>query len=266
MANGINTPADQTIQHFRDHGWMRIPQAFDADAASAMRDAVWNTLANVGIQRDQPSTWTVERPEKLQALRDDPVFQAIGGARLLAAIDASLDGAPYPKPKNWGALFIAFPTQSGWGIPTSGWHIDAKYTSALWPAGGVKTHALFGDIPPRAGATQIVAGSHRLVYQWFKENPPLPGARGEDMRKLLQERPYIRDLHTKGDNQARIARFMDRAEEADGISLRVVENTGAAGDVILLHPLVLHVASPNTAAQPRFLLSGGVTTDGWGFT
>jgi hypothetical protein len=28
--------------------------------------------------------------------------------------------------------------------------------------------------------------------------------------------------------------------------------------VILLHPLVLHVATPNTSKAPRFLLSGGV--------
>lgn len=266
MANGINTPVDQTIQHFRDHGWMRLPQAFDADAASAMRAAVWNALANVGIRQDRPSSWTVERPEHLQALKDDPVFGAVGSERLLAAIDAVLDGAPYPTPKNWGALFIAFPTQSRWGVPTSGWHIDAKYTSALWPAGGVKTHALFGDIPPRAGATQIVSGSHRLVYKWFKENPPPPGSRSADMRKLFQVHPYIRDLHTVSDGRARIARFMARAEEVEGISLQVVENTGAAGDVILLHPLVLHVAAPNTGAQPRFLLSGGVTTNGWGFT
>jgi hypothetical protein len=51
---------------------------------------------------------------------------------------------------------------------------------------------------------------------------------------------------------------MDRAEEHGGISLQVVENTGAAGDVILLHPLVLHVATPNKGNAPRFLLSGGI--------
>ena len=44
----------------------------------------------------------------------------------------------------------------------------------------------------------------------------------------------------------------------DSYPLRVVENTGAAGDVILLHPLVLHVATANTGDAPRFLLSGGV--------
>ena len=49
--------------------------------------------------------------------------------------------------------------------------------------------------------------------------------------------------------------------EVDGIPLQVVDNMGTAGDVILLHPLTLHVAAPNNGAAPRFLLSGAVTTD-----
>ena len=255
---------DQTISHFHEHGWMRVPQAVDARAAGAMRDVVWRSLAHAGIHRDRPSTWTVERPVHLQNLKSDPLFFAVGSERVLAAINTILDGRSYPPPENWGAFFIAFPGNAEWEVPVSGWHADAKYTSALWPPGGVKTHALFGDIAPRSGATLIVSGSHRLVHKWFSDNPPPPAARGADMRKLLREHPYIRDLHTAGDANERIARFMGNVEEVDGIPLRVVENTGAAGDVILLHPLVLHVAAPNSGTQPRFLLSGGVTTDMWG--
>jgi ectoine hydroxylase-related dioxygenase (phytanoyl-CoA dioxygenase family) len=129
----------------------------------------------------------------------------------------------------------------------------------------VKTLALFGDVAPRCGGTQIVSGSHRLVHSWFKENPPPAGARSADMRRLLQSHRYIRDLHTNGDQEERITRFMGRAEVSDGIPLQVVEYTGSAGDVILLHPLTLHVASTNTGHAPRFMLSGGITTDMWGW-
>jgi ectoine hydroxylase-related dioxygenase (phytanoyl-CoA dioxygenase family) len=129
----------------------------------------------------------------------------------------------------------------------------------------VKTLALFGDVVPRGGGTQIISGSHRLVRSWFQDNPPPTGAHRADMRKLLQSNPYIRDLHTAGDREGRIARFMNRVEEEDGIALQVVETTGSAGDVIILHPLILHVATPNKAAEPRFLLSGGITTDMWGW-
>src|SRR5262249_30561880 len=66
--------------------------------------------------------------------------------------------------------------------------------------------------------------------------------------------------HAEGDAEARAARFMDRIEEHDGVPLQVVENTGAAGDVILMHPLTLHVAAPNNGDAPRFLMSGGVDT------
>jgi hypothetical protein len=85
------------------------------------------------------------------------------------------------------------------------------------------------------------------------------------MRKLLRLHPYIRDLHTNGDPEERITRFMGRAEISNDIRLKVVECTGSAGDVFLLHPLMLHVATTNTGHAPRFMLSGGVTTDMWGW-
>jgi hypothetical protein len=42
---------------------------------------------------------------------------------------------------------------------------------------------------------------------------------------------------------------MDRVEDEDGIPLQVIETTGAAGDVILVHPLTLHVAAPNNVRE-----------------
>jgi hypothetical protein len=265
VASSAALPFDETLAHFRQRGWMRVPQAFTAEEASAMREVVWRALADAGIQRALPSTWKIERPSHLQRLKRDPVFQAVGSVRLRAAIDEIFAGRPYPEPVTWGAFFIAFPADEVWSVPSSGWHIDANYTSALWPVGGVKTFAHFGDVLPRGGGTLILSGSHRLVYQWFKDNPPPPGARGADMRRLLQSHPYIRDLHRKGDTGERIARFMARVETVDGVALQVVENTSLAGDAIIAHPLLLHVAAPNNTAQPRFMLSGGVTTDQWGW-
>ena len=265
-ASSIPEQDDQTLEHFGVHGWMRVHQAFSAAAAARMRNVVWAGLADAGIQRHRPSTWTIERPVKLQKLKDDPAFQAVGSERLLAAVEAILETRSYEKPKTWGALFIAFPSQGDWDVPASGWHIDANYRSQLSPPKGVQIHSLFGDILPRSGASLILSGSHRLVHRWFQQHPAPAEARSAEMRQLLQGHPYIQDLHAAGDAAARIARFMDTVEAVDGIPLRVVENTGAAGDVILLHPLVLHVAARNTGTAPRFLLSGSITTDmaGWG--
>jgi hypothetical protein len=244
---------------------MRVAEAFDADAAMHMREVVWQSLALIGVHRNRPETWTVERPVQLHKLKSDLVFEAVGSEALLDAIDAIFDGRSYEKPRDWGAFFIAFPSTEEWNVPSRGWHIDANYTSALYPVGGVKTFAFLGDVVPRGGGTQIVSGSHRLVHSWFRENPPPTGARSADMRRSLQAHPYIGALHCAGDPTSRIARFIDRAEEIDGVPLQVVEMTAAAGDVVILHPLVLHVAAVNRASQPRFLLSGGITTDMWGW-
>jgi ectoine hydroxylase-related dioxygenase (phytanoyl-CoA dioxygenase family) len=249
---------ETTVEHFRVHGWMRVPAAFTADHAAAMRAATWRAFATVGIMQSDPSTWTDERPVHLKELKADPAFRAVGSARVIDAIDAVLEGQEYDRPKNWGAVFVALPSTQAWTVPSRGWHADANYMSAVSPPAGVRTHALFGDVAPRAGGTLIVAGSHRLVHQYFANNPPPAGTRGAEFRTLLQGHPYIRDLHTEGDAADRAARFMGRAEEHDGVLLQVVENTGDAGDVILLHPLVLHVATPNSGTAPRFLLSGAV--------
>lgn len=111
----------------------------------------------------------------------------------------------------------------------------------------------------------MLSGSHLFVHNGFAAQKPPPGMRNADMSRLLAAHPYIGELYRDGDAQARIARFMERTEELDGVPLRVVENLGSAGDVILAHPLVLHVAAPNNSDRPRFLLSGGITTDQWGW-
>jgi ectoine hydroxylase-related dioxygenase (phytanoyl-CoA dioxygenase family) len=252
------TENDETPEHFSVYGWMRVRAAFTANEAAAMRAAIWRALALAGITDRGPSTWTVERPGHLQGTRSDPSFRAVGSARLIKAIDEALEGQAFEMPKNWGSPFLAFPSTEAWNVPSSGWHIDANYLSALSPPEGVRIHALFGDVVPRAGSTLMVSGSHRLVHKYFVDNPPPAGARGTEYRRRLQKHPYIRDLHTEGGAGARAARFMERPEEHDGIRLQVVEIIGMAGDVLLLHPLLLHVASANNGDQPRFLLSGGI--------
>jgi hypothetical protein len=253
------------LQHFWSHGWVRVERAFSSEAASRMRDAVWRGLAVDGIERNRPVTWTVERPTHLRSLKGDPIFQHVGSARLKGTLDAIFEGVAYDMPKDWGAFFVAFPTTEAWRIPSAGWHIDTHYCSTLRPTLGVKTHALLGDVGPRGGGSLLVSGSHRLVHNWFKAHPPPRDARSADMRKQLLSHPYIGELHAPGDAQKRITRFMERSEVLDDIPLQVVENTGSAGDVIVVHPLVLHVAAPNNAREPRFLLSGGITTDQWGW-
>jgi hypothetical protein len=246
-----------TLEHFRTYGWIRVRAAFSAEDAASMCDVIWGALARGGIRRNDSSTWTKARPEHLQCLKGDPAFRAIGGTRTISAIDEVLEGQPWQRPSDWGAFFLQFPTAHEWDVPSAGWHLDGDYAGRLLPPCGVKVHAMLTHVGPRCGGTNILSGSHRLVHKWFSENPPGHGVRGAQLRKSLQRHPYLQDLCTAGDPAARVARFHERVEEVDGIPLQVIENTASAGDVILMHSLLLHAGAPaaHLGTQPRFLLN-----------
>jgi hypothetical protein len=256
--------AQPTLEHFRTHGWVRVRTAFSAEDAADMCHVIWAGLANAGIRRTDPSTWTKARPEHLQYLKADPVFRAIGSARTIGAINEVLEGQAWQAPRDWGAFFLQFPTGNEWDLPTAGWHIDGDYTGQLIPPYAVKVHAMLTAVGPRCGGMSILSGSHRLVHRWFTDNPPTHRARSAQLRKSLQRHPYLRDLCTAGDPEARIARFHVRAEEVDGMPLQVIENTSSAGDVILMHGLLLHAApAAHVGATPRFLLSKDIVARPW---
>jgi hypothetical protein len=211
-----------------------------------------------------PATWTKTRPEHLQHLKSHPAFRAIGTARTLGSIKDVLAGQNLPLPKNWGAFFLHFPSPGDWGVPDSGWHLDGDYTGELDPPCGVLIHAMLTDVGPRGGGTNVLNASHQLVHKWFRENVAVPGARSAQLRRSLQRHPYLRELCTAGDRLARIARFHERVEEIDGMPLQVVENVAAAGDLILMHSLLLHaIPTAHPGSRPRFLLSTGVQVPYW---
>jgi hypothetical protein len=247
----------RTLEHFRTYGWIRLRAVFSSEEAAAMCDVIWGALAKVGIRRNDSSTWSKARPEHLQYLKNDAAFRAIGSTRTIGAIDEVLEGQPWQRPRDWGAFFLQFPTGREWDVPSKGWHLDGDYTGQLLPPCGVKVHAMLTEVAPRCGGVNILSGSHRLVYRWFSENPPQAGSRGAQLRRSLERHPYLRDLCTAGKSEARIDRFHKRVEEVDGIPLQVIENTASAGDVILMHSLLLHAGAPaaHLGAQPRFLLN-----------
>ncbi len=248
------TPADR--EHFDTYGFVRVTAAFTADEAEQMRDVVWRELAKQGIERDAPSTWLNESPAHLQSLKGHPAFTAVGSERTVGAIDDLVGVGRWRQPADWGAYFLLFPTFRTWTVPWKAWHIDHDYNAPLTPLTGLKVHAMFGDVAPRAGGMTILTGSHRMVAQHFAANPPPPGAKGAQLRKsLMRSYEYLRDLGTDGDPEKRIARFFDREEEVEGIPLRVDELTATAGEIILMHPLMLHTRPTNAGSYPRFLLN-----------
>jgi ectoine hydroxylase-related dioxygenase (phytanoyl-CoA dioxygenase family) len=240
---------------FDRDGFVRVPGAFSSSDAAAMRDVVWTELARRGIERHDRSTWTVPFPDHLQHLRKRSEFRAIGSERTLGAIDDLLGESEWTPPRDWGAFFLTFPAPEPWNVPARGWHIDAPYDDPLDPPHGLKVHAIFGDIAPRAGGMPVIAGSHRAVSSYFARDPVRPNDPAARTRKrLLASHPWFVALQTDGEPRERIANFMEREADVFGAPVRVVELAASAGDVILRHPPPLHALSHNARDQPRVLL------------
>jgi len=251
--------------HFDERGWVRVPAAFSADDAAAMRDVVWRALEKRGLRRGDPSTWTIEAPTHLQGLKSAPQFGAIGTTRTLGAITEVLGSDAWPQPRDWGAFFLLFPTARPWNVPHAGWHIDAPYDDPLTPASGLKVHALFGDVVPCAGGMTVIEGSHRVVAHVMSTSPPPAGTPAARIRKhLMASDPWFKELSTPGEPAPRIAQFADTTTDVFGAQVRVVEMTGDAGDVILMHPLLLHTRPTNAGTRPRFLVNKDLRVSGPG--
>jgi hypothetical protein len=260
MATSVLDPVG--LDAFWRDGFVRVPGAFSTEAAAAMRDVVWRELESRGLRRDDPTTWRAETQDHLQHLKDDPAFRAIGTDRTLGAIRELIGGAWPNGPSDWGAFFLLFPSGRAWSVPSKAWHIDHTWTDPIEPLRELKVHSLFGDVEPRAGGMTIVAGSHHVVAQVLRDDPPPAGMKAAAIRsRVMRSTGYLRELGTDvGDDDPevrsrRIERFVDADEDVLGHRLRVVELTGRAGDVILIHPLVLHTRPINAGTEPRFLLN-----------
>ena len=201
----------------------------------------------------------------LQRLKSDPVFADVGGARLLKAIADVVDGTGGDPPAKLGRTLHRLSRRRILAHPDQRLACRRKLSQPSVTCARSKNFRAVRRCRAEGGWQLFLSGSHQLIHDWFRRNPLPANARSADLRRLLLAHPYLRDLHGEGDPAERAARFMGRPETWAGIPLRVIEQSGKAGDILLTHPLLLHVAAPNNGAQPRFLLSGGVTSDMWGW-
>ena len=243
---------DQRAAFERD-GVVRLEGFLPADLVERARAAVLRPLERVGFWRD--GGWRLEalpRPKwpghgpsaaKLIGNKHPEVAALFETAAVLALVDEQLEGRPfdarlYPRPQ----MLFTVPNIDAWVLP-NGWHTDApRIASGRSP--GVQLFTLLEPVGARGGATAVVAGSHRLLGN----GRSLTAKR---MRHELGREPFFRQLWRK----TPVAWPHDElpAGAVDNWPLRVVEMTGAPGDVWLMDLRLFHAASANAAATPRLM-------------
>lgn len=101
-----------------------------------------------------------------------------------------------------------------------------------------------------------LAGSHRLVRHLARQTEPIGEGRSKDViRAVKRAATRLRDLWSRDLHGDRENRYLVNPVDVFGIPVQAVEFTGEPGDVIFMHPWMIHAASPNRGNRPRIVIT-----------
>ncbi|KAG8940683.1 hypothetical protein FRC03_005181 [Tulasnella sp. 419] len=231
---------DEQVQHFLDHGYVIIKNAFPPEKAAQYTKDLW---IRIGYDPDDKSTWKTERLH-LPKLRYE-VAKTFSPKAWGAMCDL-LGGEERISPNSalWGDSFIInFGTEEtvndhSTGADLTNWHVDGDFFLHFLdsPEQALLVIPIYSKIEPRGGGTYIAPNSINSVARRLADRPDgiQPG------------------LGSEGDR----FNFMEILKECGD---HFVELTGDIGDVVLMHPLMLHSASINALRIPRILTNPAVS-------
>jgi hypothetical protein len=216
----------EQIEFFLEHGYVTIPQCFTREDAQPWLDEAWIRL---GYDADDPGTWIEQRvhmPSRRRVEVKDFAPRAWAAACELLGGEDRIE-----QPYTWGDGFIlnlGVGADRPWEPPSAsapGWHKDGDFFRHFLdsPEQGLLTLVLWSDIEPRGGGTFVAADSVGPVARLLADTP----------EGILPDDFDYDDLISRCD--------------------RFVETTGRLGDVVLLHPFILHAVSQNHRGTARFI-------------
>jgi hypothetical protein len=233
--------------HFVRNGYVVVRNAFSKDIADAVCEQAWAELADRhGVDRKDPSSWqgsgypngvlgyvrTQGSDRRIRLKTDAPRALAsqadlVGGAaRLphngstLAWHDNVIGNFGRADDPSWEP---PSPHQRGWH--KDGWHFRHFLDS---PEQALVTVPLYADVLPQSGGTVVAADSIGPVARLLADNPQGLHPDG------VQGSGYL------------IPGLIEQCSHFE-------ELTGNAGDLVLLHPFVLHRVAVNPTQRPRFI-------------
>ena len=218
----VLTPSE--IEQFIRDGYVVLREAFPRSVAAAVRDVLWHKL---NISPTDRSAWT-KPVVHLQKTFDEPPFSAAFTERLWSGYDDVMGEERYQRYQGLGWWPVAFPGFDAppWRAPEGGWHVDGiQFHHRIYSRDqGLLPIFVFSDIGPGDGGTAVDAGSHLRTARILAAAEPAGLTIQELSKKVNETRPD-----------------------------RPIEMTGRAGDVVLLHPFMLHTRSANTGNSVRFI-------------
>lgn len=208
--------SDTQVEQFMSDGFLVLREAFPRDVALAGRAFIWD---RIGSSWEDCATSGQPMIHLRKGFREPP-FDRVMNPRLTAAFDHLMGAGRWIFDGLFGWWPVLLPGFPGPG----GWHVDGSSHQHLTsPEKGLVTLFLFSDVGAEDGGTPMVIGSHRDVAHMLVR----AGPSGLTPAELQAQLPPVDPL-------------------------RVTAIAGEAGDVAMLHPLMIHGFGPNRGSRIRF--------------
>lgn len=213
---------DVQLRDFARDGFIRLRSAFSNRTALNCRKVLEESINMNGIDTHDANSWPVKLglTDIYNADLGEP-WSDVFTTRLQQAVD-QLCGANTWKPFGCGWWVISFPS----GPPESGvsiegcWHIDGPFFlhCATSPDIGLIAIMYFSEVLPGGGGTAVLAGSHMNIGELICA----AGVEGISSQDAITS--FMRDS------------FDESA---------ITELAGGQGDVVFMHPYLVHARSKN---------------------
>ena len=232
MSNETRTLSYEQISFFLEKGYVRIPNCFDRKLAEE-----WGafTFKRLGYDPNDPATWAEQR---VHMPRMNTVDVSEFAPKAWAGMCDLMGGADRIKtPVTWADGFICnfnLRSDEPWEPPSAnspGWHKDGDWFKHFLDSleQGLLTIAIWSDILPQSGGTFVAPDSIGHIARYLADYPA--GLLNKD---------------------AQFGKLIHKCEQFEEI-------TGEIGDVILIHPYMLHAPSSNPSGRARFITNPAIS-------
>ncbi len=217
---------DEQVEHFLERGHVTLRGCFPREVA---REWTNRAFVRLGYDRNDAATWQEKRIHMPSLEHVD--VKEFAPAVWDAACDLLGGEERIQQPYRWGDGFICnlgIGADRAWEPPSAqvkGWHKDGDFFCHFLdsPEQGLLTLVLWTDIAPQGGGTFVACDSVPVVARFLAEHPEGVRPNEFDFKELV------------------------------GQCHDFIEATGEAGDVVLLHPYVLHATSQNHGGLARLI-------------
>jgi hypothetical protein len=236
---------ERALQAWEQEGVLRITDLIPLEWFVYLRKRIIEIL---GSAPESPQSWPNLDSSLLKPIGRDKHCVPLEIASVKEAVD-NLIGKGWEYPKTGGGWFVNTPRQLEKQyspkielVPRGAWHWDDR--PDLHAGQGLWLFTPVTELLPHSGGTWLVAGSARLVTDFYMKLPP--EKKGKPTKVVKK---WFTDAHEWFKVLNSVETLNQTNQESD--SVRLLNVTGKPGDVVVMKDFTIHSAPEYIGPGPR---------------